>query len=287
MNILVTGAKGQLGQEITLLAASSHHHYILTDIDSLDICSPSAIEQMFRKHHIQLVINCAAYTQVDAAEDNKAKTEDINHRAVENLANTCKKHYATLIHISTDYVFSGTKNTPYNETDPTEPLSIYGKTKLAGENAIIDSRCKHIIIRTAWLYSSFGNNFVHTILRLTSERDKLQVVFDQVGSPTYAFDLAQFILHIIHSEQLDKKGIYHYSNEGVCTWYDFAKEIASATHRKCDITPCLSNEYPTKVKRPHYSVLDKTKAKSVFGVHIPHWKDALHECLKKIHPQTT
>ena len=228
-------------------------------------------------------MNCAAYTNVDKAEEDEGTADRINRLAVENLAVVCKETNATLIHVSTDYVFGGNRNLPYREDEPTDPLGAYGRTKLAGEQAVEQSGCRYLIFRTAWLYSAFGNNFVKTIQRLTVEREQLNVVFDQVGTPTYAADLATLIVHAIETGKYRQhQGIYHFSNEGVCSWYDFAKEIVALSGNTCDIRPCHSDEFPGKVKRPAFSVLDKTKVKRDFDCTIPYWKDSLVKCINEL-----
>lgn len=283
LNILITGANGQLGNEMRRLECSDYR-FIFTDITELDITNPEAVSELIASEDVDIVVNCAAYTNVDKAEDEFETANLINHIAVKNLAVACKRDNATLLHVSTDYVFQGIKNTPCKEVEPTHPLGVYGKTKLDGESAILDSGCNYMIFRTAWLYSSFGNNFVKTMLRLTAEREKLSVVFDQVGTPTYAADLAAALMHVIDRKLYEThSGIYHYSNEGVCSWYDFSKEIAAmAGHTNCDIQPCHSDEFPSKVKRPSFSVLDKTKLKSELGVKVPYWKDSLKVCIKEL-----
>ncbi|WP_172919182.1 dTDP-4-dehydrorhamnose reductase [Capnocytophaga canis] len=275
-NILVTGASGQLGSEIQHIE-NKIGNYFFTDASDLDISDRKAVSDFVVKNNIEIVINCAAYTNVDKAEGDLQTANLINHIAVGNLAEVCKENNAVLIHISTDYVFGGTKNTPYTETDPTAPLGVYGKTKLDGEKAIQNIDAEYIIIRTSWLYSlSFGHNFVKTIQRLSSERSELKVVFDQVGTPTNARDLAKFIVHIIEKDLYKgKRDVYHFSNEGVCSWYDFATEIVRLSGNNCIIKPCLSDEFPSKVKRPNYSVLDKSKLKNDFNYTILHWKEAL------------
>ena len=276
--ILVTGANGQLGSELRVLSVNSNHEFLFTDVAELDITNREAVDNYVSEHGAEIIVNCAAYTNVDKAEDDTEMADNINHLAVKNLAEVSAKYKLILIHISTDYVFDGSKNTPYLETDPTAPLGVYGHTKLDGEKAVTDSGCDYLIIRTSWLYSSFGNNFVKTIRRLTAEKDSLKVVFDQVGTPTYAGDLAQAILKIIDSgKYADNAGIYHFSNEGVCSWYDFAIEIRNLSGNLCDIQPCHSDEFPSKVKRPNFSVLDKTKIKETFGLKIPYWKVSLRE----------
>lgn len=282
MNILITGSNGQLGNEMRRVSANSNDRYIFTDIDDLDITNLESIQLILKEKKIDVIVNCAAYTNVDKAEDDKDTAEKINHRAVYYLAIAAKEANATLIHISTDYVFDGNNNTPYTETEMTSPLGVYGITKLAGENAIKEVGCKYIIIRTAWLYSQFGKNFVKTILNLTANKDSLKVVFDQVGTPTYANDLAKGIYHIISHRLLNHQGIYHFSNEGVCSWYDFATEIRNLSKNDCNIYPCHSIDFPSKVKRPHYSVLDKTLFRETFGFKIPYWKDSLINCIHEI-----
>lgn len=285
MNILVTGANGQLGSELRRLSMQYNQSITFTDVEELNITDLEAICHCVKEKRIDVIVNCAAYTNVDKAEDDYETTDLLNNKAVENLAIVCKEVNATLIHISTDYVFHGDGNVPCAEILPTNPLGVYGITKLAGEQSIQRIGCNYLIIRTSWLYSSFGNNFVKTMRRLTTERDSLKVVFDQVGTPTYAGDLARLIYHIIESNQLSKQGIYHFSNEGVCSWYDFAKEIAVLSQAHCDIQPCHSDEFPSKVKRPHYSVLDKSKVKNTFGIKIPYWKDSLIECVQELTDQ--
>lgn len=283
MNILVTGANGQLGNEMRKIALASSHNYIFTDVKELDITEIRDVRKTILNNDIRVIVNCAAYTNVDRAEEEPMIADLINHQAVRNLALAANEADATLIHVSTDYVFQGDRNIPCQENWETNPLGVYGQTKLAGEKAILEIGCRYLIFRTAWLYSSFGNNFVKTMLRLTAEKETLKVVFDQVGTPTYAGDLAMLIGHIIENAQLDKTGIYHYSNEGVCSWYDFTQEIAEqAGNTKCDILPCHSNEFPSKVKRPHFSVLDKTKVKETFGINVPYWKKSLEKCLFEI-----
>ncbi len=275
-NILITGSNGQLGSEIRVLSENSEHRFFFTDVAELDITDRDAIDGYIVDNKIDTIVNCAAYTNVDKAEDDVELADKINHLAVKNLAEASKKYAVELVHISTDYVFDGTKNFPYLETDPTAPLGVYGKTKLDGESAVINSGCAYLIIRTSWLYSTFGINFVKTMRRLTTEKESLKVVFDQVGTPTYAGDLAHAILKIIESGKLsDNSGIYHFSNEGVCSWYDFAIEIRDLFGNECDVQPCHSDEFPSKVTRPKFSVLDKTKIKKTFGLKIPHWKYSL------------
>lgn len=283
MNILVTGANGQLGSEMRRVAASSSNSYIYTDVAELDITDAAAVKAFVESESIDVVVNCAAYTNVDRAEDDFAMADLLNNRAAGNLAEACREVDATLIHISTDYVFLGDKNTPCRESEPTNPIGAYGRTKLAGEESIVASGCKSLIFRTAWLYSEYGNNFVKTMQRLTAERDSLTVVFDQVGTPTYAGDLAALIYKVVE-EQLYRgnEGVYHYSNEGVCSWYDFAQQIAKLSGNECDIQPCYSSEFPSKVQRPHFSVLDKSKVKCTFGVKVPYWVESLELCINRL-----
>lgn len=285
MNILVTGANGQLGNEIRRRSVGCNHHFTFTDVAELDITDAAAVLEMASNTKAEFIINCAAYTNVDKAEDDEQTAHLINCTATANLAAAAKQVGATLIHVSTDYVFDGCGCTPYTEEAAVAPTGAYGRTKLAGEQAVAESGCKHIIIRTAWLYSPFGRNFVKTMRTLTAERELLQVVFDQVGSPTYAGDLADAILHIVEGGTREAYGTYHYSNEGVCSWYDFAKEICEMSGNVCDIRPCHSDEFPSKVARPHYSVLDKTKIKTTFGISIPHWKESLAVCIKELNEQ--
>jgi dTDP-4-dehydrorhamnose reductase len=282
MTILVTGGNGQLGCSLRLASAESEHCYIFTDVEELDITSAEAVEKFFRSEKPDVVINCAAYTAVERAEDDEAQADLINHQAVAILADACKRYDATLIHISTDYIFSGEGNTPYTEEYAPAPINAYGRTKLAGERAVVESGCKSIILRTSWLYSEFGNNFVKTMQSLMASRSEVRVVADQIGTPTYAGDLAAAITYIINSGQLDKMGTYHYSNEGVCSWYDFACEIARLSgNNECEIKPCTTEEYPTKAQRPRYSVLDKSKFIATFGVQIPEWRESLEGLYKR------
>ena len=284
MRILVTGANGQLGNEMRRLGAVSPNEYIFTDVAELDITDKAAVMAFVEEQNVDVIVNCAAYTNVDKAEDDEATAELINATAVRNLAEAAKAQDATLFHVSTDYVFGAEGNTPRSEDMPLNPLGAYGRTKLHGEQAIAEVGAKSIIIRTAWLYSEFGNNFLKTMLRLTAEKETLNVVFDQVGTPTYAGDLAMTIFSIIEGGYyVGNEGVYHFSNEGVCSWYDFAQEIATAAgHTKCKINPCHSSEFPSKVTRPPYSVLDKSKIKQTFGVDIPHWRESMFYCLKRI-----
>ncbi len=282
--ILVTGANGQLGSEMRKLGAVSPNEYIFTDVAELDITDKAAVMAFAEQTKIDVIVNCAAYNDVNKAEDDEATAELINATAVRNLAEAMKGVDGTLFHVSTDYVFGADGNTPRSEDMPLNPLGAYGRTKLHGEQAIAEVGAKAIIIRTAWLYSEFGNNFLKTMLRLTAEKESLNVVFDQVGTPTYAGDLALVIFSIIEGNlYVGNEGVYHFSNEGVCSWYDFATEIAiAAGHDGCNIQPCHSSEFPSKVIRPPYSVLDKTKIKQTFGVDIPHWRDSMLYCLERL-----
>lgn len=284
MNILVTGANGQLGCEMRRLGAVSPNNYIFTDVAELDITDSAALLAAVRQCNIGAIINCAAYTNVDKAESDEATAELINATAVGNLAAAMKEVGGTLFHVSTDYVFGSEGNTPRSEDMPLNPLGVYGRTKLHGEEAIAASGCKALIFRTAWLYSEYGNNFLKTMMRLTAEREQLNVVFDQVGTPTYAGDLALAIFSIIEAGVYEgNEGIYHFSNEGACSWYDFAVEIAAAAgNTACRINPCHSSEFPSPVTRPPYSVLDKTKIKNTFDIDIPHWRESMEYCIRRI-----
>lgn len=286
MNILVTGANGQLGHEMQRVAKSSTNKYTFTDVadgyEKLDITNLDDIRKMVSQLNIDVIVNCAAYTNVDKAENDYDLANLLNNTAASNLATAMKEVGGTLIHVSTDYVFQGDRNTPCQENWETNPLGVYGKTKLAGEKSIEASECNYIIIRTAWLYSQWGKNFVKTMQSLTASHDTLKVVFDQVGTPTFAGDLADIIAHIIENNMLDKTGIYHFSNEGVCSWFDFAKAICELSGNTCDIQPCYSEEFPSPVKRPHFSVLDKSKLKNTFAVKVPYWTDSLKVCIKQL-----
>lgn len=304
MIILVTGANGQLGNEMRIVTRNSKDRYIFTDVVDaseesiamlrklagndiktdtihLDITNLDDIRKIVKSEGINAIVNCAAYTNVDGAETNQKLAELLNAKAPQNLAKAMKEVGGTLIHISTDYVFGKEPyNTPCREDQKGTPTGVYGLTKLHGEQNILASDCNYIIIRTAWLYSEFGKNFVKTMLNLTATRPELKVVFDQVGTPTYAYDLAEAIVSVL--QQKDKTGIYHFSNEGVCSWYDFTKMIAQYSgHLDCNIQPCHSEEFPSPVKRPAFSVLDKTKIKQTFGITIPYWVDSLSKCITK------
>ena len=280
-NILVTGADGQLGREMRTLGAASRHRYFFTDVADLDITDANTVRRFVENERIDAIVNCAAYTNVDKAEEEAETADRINHEAVRNLAEAAKACDATLFHISTDYVFGGVGNTPFREEDPTAPLGMYGKTKLAGEEAIVASGCKHLVFRTAWLYSPHGGNFVKTMRKLGAERESLNVVFDQVGTPTNAYDLAEAIVAALPQIRPGEKEIFHFTDEGVCSWYDFAREIMEQSKLSCRIRPIESKDYPTPAPRPHYSVLNKAKIKQRFNIEIPHWKEGLVKCLKQ------
>ena len=285
MTILVTGANGQLGTHIRLSSAQSQHQYLFTDVGELDITDKAAVQQYVDSHCVDVVVNCAAYTDVNRAESDKEVADKVNHLAVRYLAEAMVERGGLLVHISTDYVFGGNcNNTPCGEDETPNPTGVYGLTKWKGEEAIAATNCRCVLLRTSWLYSEYGKNFCKTMLSLTDTKPGLSVVFDQVGTPTYAGDLAKAIVQILESDSaMGCKGLYHYSNEGVCSWYDFAKEIARQSgHTTCDIQPCHSDEYPSPVVRPSYSVLDKTKFKQTFGLRIPYWTDSLAVCLQNI-----
>ncbi|MDD5371917.1 MAG: dTDP-4-dehydrorhamnose reductase [Sulfurimonas sp.] len=289
LNILVTGSNGQLGSEIKELARDDGtkipipNKFFFTNKNSLDITDLDAIYEFVEQNSIHVIINCAAYTAVDKAEIDESNANAINHLAVRNLALISKEKKIKLIHISTDYVFDGKNYKPYMEDDTTHPQSVYGKTKQNGEKAVREINPKNsIIIRTSWVYSCYGTNFVRTMLRLGKERDSLGVIYDQIGTPTYARDLAKTILEIFPKIDNDIVDIYNYSNEGVLSWYDFAKEIMRMAKLKCKLNPIETKEYPTPALRPHYSLLNKSKIKKDFGIVIPYWKDSLDECLKKM-----
>lgn len=299
MNILVTGANGQLGSEMRIVACGCDNRYIFTDVNQvegfetqyLDITDLDAIRKFVADNRIDAIVNCAAYTNVDAAESNETLAEKLNAEAPENLAKAMKETDGLLIHISTDYVFGKEAyNVPCNEEQQGTPTGVYGLTKLHGEQKIIAVGCKHVIIRTAWLYSEFGKNFCKTMMNLTATKTQLKVVFDQVGTPTYALDLAEAIGDVLadYAKEMNgvdysKTGIYHYSNEGVCSWFDFTKMIAEYNGTTaCDIQPCHSDEFPSPVKRPSYSVLDKTKIKETFGIRIPYWTESLRKCINNL-----
>ena len=281
-NILITGANGQLGNEMRVLSAEHPEYtYFFTDIAELDVCDEQAVLDFVKTNDIQVIVNCAAYTAVDKAEENVELCTKLNADAVGYLARAAEVNQAEFIQISTDYVFDGTAHVPYNETEPTCPNSVYGRTKLAGEQHALTYCTRAMIIRTAWLYSTFGNNFVKTMIRLGKERDSLGVIFDQIGTPTYARDLARAIYAVIGQGVVP--GIYHFSNEGVCSWYDFTKAIHRlAGITACQVKPLHTEEYPTPAKRPHYSVLDKTKIKKVYKIEISYWEESLQKCISEL-----
>lgn len=285
-NILITGANGQLGNEIQLLAKQyTDYNFIFTDVDTLDICDKEAVLAFVQTNKINYILNCAAYTAVDNAEDNEALCAKINCDAVRNLGEAATSVGAKVIHVSTDYVFDGTNYMPYTEDAPTCPKSVYGQTKLNGEQALFKVCPESAVIRTAWLYSEFGNNFVKTMLRLGNEREQLGVIFDQVGTPTYAADLASAIMVIVTSAEAGNfhPGIYHFSDEGACSWYDFTVSILKlAGITSCKVKPIETKDYPTKASRPHYSVLNKGKIKNTYGISIPHWEVSLQKCLNRL-----
>lgn len=278
--ILVTGAAGQLGSEIQRVAENSTNNYIFTDQAELDITDSAAVAETTK--NIDVIVNCAAYTAVDKAESDEATANAINNLGASNLAKAAKANGATLIHISTDYVFDGKAHEPYTEEAMTNPLGVYGATKAAGEQGIIESGCNHIIIRTSWLYSSFGANFVKRMLGLMAERESVAVVCDQVGAPTSAADLAAAIVSIVESGKVDKCGLYHYCNGGQCSWYDFAKAISEISGSSCKVNPIMSWNYPTAAERPSYTVLDTKKFRSTFSAQIPEWRESLEKCLKEL-----
>lgn len=287
MNVLVTGSNGQLGTELRRLALVSPHHFIFTDINSLpgvetvylDISDRASIDIIANSEKVDLIVNCAAYTDVERAESEIDMAMLLNHQAVENLAGVAAARDAAVIHISTDYVFSGDGNLPIREDAAPAPKGVYGSTKLAGEKAIQKSACRSVIVRTSWLYSPYGRNFVKTMRRLMQESRQIRVVYDQVGSPTYAADLADALMRIIEGPRIEGKAVYHYSDEGAVSWYDFAQAIREISGFDCKIIPCRSEDYPTKARRPHYSVLDKSAIKQAYKLEIPYWRDALARCI--------
>lgn len=280
--ILVTGANGQLGNSLRRLGgAYPSYTFLFTDVDTLDICDLSSVRSFVKDKRVDYILNCAAYTAVDKAEDNEAVCSRVNRDAVRNLGVAAQENGAKVIHISTDYVFDGTNHIPYVETDGTCPVSVYGRTKLAGEQVLAEVCPDSVVIRTAWLYSEFGSNFVKTVLRLGTERDEVRFIFDQVGTPTYAGDLAKAMMAVV--EQAERgafvPGIYHFSDEGVCSWYDFTVTILRLAGIPCRVVPIESGDYPSRATRPHYSVLNKGKIKKTYGVQIPHWEESLRTCL--------
>ncbi|MBQ0724952.1 MAG: dTDP-4-dehydrorhamnose reductase [Cycloclasticus sp.] len=286
--ILITGSQGQVGQSFMRLADQCpHYSMVFVDRTKLDLCQHEQVRQYFQHNQFDLIINCAAYTAVDKAESDTASADAINHLAVKQLATIAKEQNVKLIHISTDYVFNGQQYRPYIETDPVDPQSVYGVTKLAAEQAIMQTMENNaLIVRTSWVYSPTGSNFVKTMLKLGAERDSLAVIYDQIGTPTYANDLAQAIMTVAQSEEFNKAifttEIYHYSNEGVCSWYDFAKAIFGESGLSCQVTPIETKDYPTAAKRPAYSVLNKSKIKQTFNLTIPYWRESLKMCLAEL-----
>ena len=280
--ILITGANGQLGNEMRVLSEEyPEHAYFFTDVAELDICNEQAVMDFVKANGIHTIVNCAAYTAVDNAEDHAEFCARLNADAVGYLAKSAEANGAEFIQISTDYVFDGTAHVPYQETDPTCPESVYGSTKLEGERNALAYCSRAMVIRTAWLYSTFGNNFVKTMIRLGKERDSFGVIFDQIGTPTYARDLARAIFEAIRQGVVP--GVYHFSNEGVCSWYDFTKAIHRlAGITTCQVKPLHTSEYPAKAKRPHYSVLDKSKIKATYGMEVPYWMESLEECIEAL-----
>ena len=282
-NILVTGSNGQLGSEIKSISSDYSYNFFFTDRNNIDITSKDSIKEFCKTNNINVIINCAAYTAVDKAQSDEINADLINRKAVKKLALVSQELNIKLIHISTDYVFDGKNFKPYCEEFQTNPQSIYGKTKLDGENELLDiNPLNSIIIRTSWVYSYYGNNFVKTMLRLGKEKEELGVIFDQIGTPTYAKDLAKIILDIVPQIDNQKVEIYNYSNEGVLSWYDFAKEIMKMAKLNCKINPIETYQYPTPAKRPHFSLLNKNKIKSTFNIEIPYWKDGLDDCLRRL-----
>jgi len=280
--ILVTGSNGQLGNEMQKAAANySSFNYIYTDVAELDICNKNALSEFVQTNNVDIIVNCAAYTAVDKAETDIELCNKINCEAVQNIGEVATANNIKVVHVSTDYVFDGTNYLPYTEEMAVCPATMYGKSKLEGEIALLETCKQSVILRTSWLYSSFGNNFVKTMIKLGTERDALNVIFDQVGTPTYAADLADAILSILmHKEFIP--GTYHYSNEGVCSWYDFTKTIHRMCGITCDVKPIESKDYPTPTPRPHYSVLNKAKIKSTYQINIPHWEDSLKKCIEAL-----
>lgn len=285
MNILVTGASGQLGLSVRDAANCSDNNFVFSDIRAegdvipLDITDASVVSKVLKDNEISAIVNCAAYTDVNRAESEPDVAELVNCKAAGVLAEAAAEAGALLVHISTDYVFAGDSCRPYTEADATSPLGVYGRTKLAGEKAIEASGCRYLILRTSWLYSNYGKNFYKTMLDLTASRPVVKVVSDQTGTPTWASDLAEAIVTILDGNMSFESGVYHYSNEGVCSWYDFAKEICAGVGYLCDVMPCRSEDYPSPVRRPHFSVLDKTRFKETFGIEIPHWRESLLSCI--------
>ncbi|NDP21288.1 MAG: dTDP-4-dehydrorhamnose reductase [Paludibacter sp.] len=277
--ILITGSNGQLGNEMQQASKRyNSFNYLFTDVAELDICNKSALDAYVIENNVNIIVNCAAYTAVDKAEDDQELCYKINRDAVRNIGEVAAKNKLKVIHVSTDYVFDGTNHIPYTEEMPVSPVSVYGKSKQEGEKALMEVCNQAVIIRTSWLYSSFGGNFVKTMIKLGTERDTLNVIFDQIGTPTYAADLANSILQVINAEKFIS-GIYHYSNEGVCSWYDFTKTIHRIAGINCKVLPIETKDYPTRTPRPHYSVLNKARIKTTYGISIPYWEESLKKCI--------
>ena len=278
--ILITGSHGQLGNEMQQTAKRfPQFNYLYTDIEELDICDKAALDAFVKANAVNVIVNCAAYTAVDKAEDDVELCYKINADAVRNIGEIAAENNLKVVHVSTDYVFDGTNHIPYTEDQPVCPATVYGKSKLAGEQALLKTCKQAVILRTAWLYSSFGNNFVKTMMKLGTERDSLNVIFDQIGTPTYAADLAEAIMRIVSCRNFIP-GIYHFSDEGVCSWYDFTKSIHRLAGITCDVHPIETKDYPARTPRPHYSVLNKAKIKSTYSIVIPHWEESLERCIK-------
>ena len=278
--ILITGSHGQLGNEMQQAAARfPAFRFIYTDVEDLDICDKAALNAFVKANAVNVIVNCAAYTAVDKAEDDVELCYKINAEAVRNIGEVAHQNGLKVVHVSTDYVFDGTNYLPYSEDQAVSPNTVYGKSKLAGEQALMETCEQTVILRTAWLYSSFGNNFVKTMIKLGTERDSLNVIFDQIGTPTYAADLADTILKILSHETFTP-GMYHFSDEGVCSWYDFTKTIHRIAGITCDVRPIETKDYPARTPRPHYSVLNKAKIKATYGITIPHWEESLERCMK-------
>ena len=282
INVLVTGASGQLGSEIQLISEKyKSYNFLFTDVNDLDITNLDQFNQFVKGKNVGYIINCAAYTQVDQAEQEQSLAKKVNDIAVKNITEIAEEHHIKVVHISTDYVFDGKSFMPLKESDPTKPIGVYGKTKRAGELHLINSTVEHLIVRTSWLYSNFQNNFVKTMLRLAEDRDQLTIISDQIGTPTYAADLATVILDILPKINQETTGIYHFSNEGAASWYDFAYHIIKQSHLKCNVLPIATKDYKTLAERPYYSILNKSKIKEVFGITINHWTESLKKCLDK------
>ena len=277
--ILITGSKGQLGNEMQQAAKRfPAFQYIFTDVEELDICDKNTLNEFVKANKVNFIVNCAAYTAVDKAEDDVDLCYKINRDAVRNIAEVANQNHIKVVHVSTDYVFDGTNYLPYSEDMPVCPATVYGKSKLEGEQILLENCKQAVILRTSWLYSSFGNNFVKTMLKLGAERDSLNVIFDQIGTPTYAADLADTIMKVISHETF-VPGIFHFSDEGVCSWFDFTKSIHRIAGIICDVKPIETKDYPARTPRPHYSVLNKAKIKLTYGINIPHWEESLEKCI--------